>query len=140
MIHVGVIGLGRQGMLHLMSCDKIEDVKVVAASDSSKNALGKAKSLGVKLLFEDYHDLINCSSGLDAVVISLPNFLHLECVKLALEAGLHVFIEKPLARNVKECNEIVELVKKNGKKLQLGNNMRFEIGIREMKEKAIRVL
>jgi myo-inositol 2-dehydrogenase/D-chiro-inositol 1-dehydrogenase len=136
MINVGVIGLGRQGMLHLMSCNKIEGAKVVAASDSSKKALKKAKSLGVEMLYADYHELLNHSSGMDAVVISLPNFLHMDCVKLALEAGLDVFIEKPLARNVEECNAIVKLVEKTGKKLQVGNVLRFERGIQEMKEKA----
>jgi predicted dehydrogenase len=136
MINVGVIGLGRQGMLHLMSCNKIEGVKVVAASDGNKNALKKAKSLGVKILYEDYHELFDHSSGIDAVVISLPNFLHMDCVRLALEAGLHVFIEKPLARNVGECSAIVELVEKTGKKLQVGNNLRFETGMQKMKEKA----
>ena len=108
MINVGVIGLGRMGMLHLMSCNKIEGVKVVAASDRSKKALKKAKSLGVKVLYEDYHDMFEHSSEVDAVVISLPNFLHMNCVKLALEAGLDVFIEKPLARTVEECNSIVK--------------------------------
>ncbi len=114
---------------------KVEGTRVVAASDTSKNALKKAKLLGVKDLYEDYHDLIDHSSGLDAVVVSLPNFLHVDCVKSALNAGLNVFIEKPLARNVKECSEIVELVEKTGKKLQVGNNLRFDSGMRRLKEK-----
>lgn len=136
MTNVGVIGLGRQGMLHLMSCCKVEGARVVAVSDTSKRALKKAKSLGVDMLYEDYRELLNHSSGIDAVVISLPNFLHVDCVRLALENGLHVFIEKPLARNVSECSEIVKLVEKTGKKLQVGNNLRFDAGVRKLKEKA----
>ena len=136
MVNVGVIGLGRQGLLHLMSCSKIEGAKVVAASDASKKALKTAKSLGVAALYEDYREMLNHPSGLDAVVISLPNFLHMDCVRMALEAGLHVFIEKPLARNVKECSEIVRLVEKTGRKLQVGNNLRFDTSMRKLKEKA----
>jgi len=109
MINVGVIGLGRMGMLHLMDCMKIDDVKVVAAADSSKKALKKAKSFGVKRLYADYHDLFRDASEIDAVVIALPNFLHFESVQLALEAGLNVFVEKPMARNVEECREIVSV-------------------------------
>ncbi len=135
MVNVGVIGLGRQGLLHMMSCSKIEGAKVVAASDASKKALKTAKSLGVETLYEDYREMLNHPSRLDAVVISLPNFLHMDCVRMALEAGLHVFIEKPLARNVKECSEIVRLVEKTGKKLQVGNNLRFESGMLNMKAK-----
>jgi hypothetical protein len=48
MINVGVIGLGRMGMLHLMNCLKIDDVNVVAAADALKKALSRANSLGVK--------------------------------------------------------------------------------------------
>ncbi len=136
MVNIGVIGLGRQGMLHLMSCKKISGAKVVAASDTSKKALKKAKTLGVEKLYDDYRELLEHSSDIDAVVISLPNFLHLTCVKMALEAGLHVFIEKPLARNVRECDEIVENVEKTGTKLQVGNNLRFDSSIRKLKETA----
>jgi len=135
MIKVGIIGLGRMGKLHLMNCIKIDGVEVVAAADSSKKALRKAKSLGVNGLYTDYHDLLNHSSEIDAVVISLPNFLHFESIQLALEAGLNVFVEKPMARNVKECREIVRLEEKSGRKFMVGHVMRFEDDIMKMKEK-----
>ncbi len=134
MIKVGVVGLGRMGMLHLMNCSRIEGINVVAAADFSKKALKKAGSLGVKNLYEDYHDLLNHSSGIDAVVISLPNFLHFESIQLALEAGLNVFAEKPLANTVEECREIVKSVQKNGVKFMVGHVMRFTEAIQKMKE------
>jgi len=134
MIKVGVIGLGRMGMLHLMNATKIENVKVVAAADSSKKALKKAKLLGVNELFEDYHKLLNGASNMDAVIISLPNFLHLESIKLALEEGLNVFVEKPLANTVEECEEIAKLVKKSSRRLMVGHCLRFLEVIEKMKE------
>jgi len=97
MIRVGVIGLGRMGMLHLMSCRKIDGVQVVGVADSSKKSLAKAKALGVDKAYVDYHELLERPSDLDAVILSLPNFMHFESVKLALENGLNVFAEKPLA-------------------------------------------
>lgn len=75
MAKVGIIGLGRMGMLHLMNCLQTNGVKVVAAADRSKKALKKAESFGVNGLYRDYHDLLNRSSDMDAVVISLPIFL-----------------------------------------------------------------
>jgi predicted dehydrogenase len=135
MIRVGVIGLGRMGMLHMMNCLKIDDVKVVAVADSSKKALTKARTVGVDRLYTDYHDLLNHTSDIDAVVISLPNFLHFESIQLALEAGLNVFVEKPMARNVEECRKIVKLVEKSGKKFMVGHVMRFEDDVKKMKEK-----
>ena len=133
MIKVGLVGLGKMGRLHLMNCLKIDGVEVVAAADSSKKALRKAKSLGVNGLYSDYHDLFNHSSEIDAVVISLPNFLHFESIQLALEAGLNVFAEKPLASSVEECQAIVKLVEKSGRKLAVGHVVRFMEVIEKMK-------
>ncbi|MFQ6127211.1 MAG: Gfo/Idh/MocA family protein [Candidatus Heimdallarchaeota archaeon] len=134
MINVGTIGLGRMGRLHMMNCLQIDDVKVVAAADPSKKALRKAKSLGVSKLYTDYHDLLNHSSNIDAVVVSLPNFLHFETIQLALEAGLNVFTEKPMANTVKECREIVKSVEKSGRKFMVGHCVRFMGVVEKMKE------
>lgn len=134
MINVGVIGLGRMGMLHLMNCLHIDDVKVVAASDPSKKALNKAKSTGVDKLYTDYRDLLNHSSGIDTIIISLPNFLHFDSISLALEAGLNVFVEKPMANSVEECREIAKLVQESGRKFMVGHCMRFMNAIEKMKE------
>jgi len=133
-INVGIVGLGRMGMLHLMNCQKIDGVNVVAAADASKKALAKAKSLGVKMLYKDYHELLRNYSDVDAVVISLPNFMHLESIQLALEAGLNVFAEKPLASSVDECREIVKLVDKSGRKFMVGHAVRFMEVVEKMKE------
>jgi predicted dehydrogenase len=134
MINVGMIGLGRMGRLHMMNCSQIDNVRVVAAADPSKKALYKAKSLGISKLYIDYHDLVNHSSNIDAVVISLPNFLHFESIQLALENGLNVFTEKPLAYTVEECREIVKLVQKSGKKFMVGHSLRFLEAIERMKD------
>lgn len=133
MVNVGIIGLGRMGRLHMMNCLHIDDVKVVAAADPSKKALNKAKTLGINKLYTDYHVLLNHSSNLDAVVISLPNFLHFNSIQLALEAGLNVFTEKPMACTVKECHEIVKLVEKSSRKFMIGHCVRFIDAVEKMK-------
>jgi predicted dehydrogenase len=132
-IKVGIIGLGKMGMLHLMTSSKIPGVRVVSAADSSKRALKKAEAVGVRNLYSDYHELLRNSSDIDAVITSLPNFLHYENIQLALEAGLDVFAEKPLATTVDECQEIVKLVKQSGRKLMVGHCMRFVDAVEKMK-------
>lgn len=132
---VGIVGLGRMGMLHLMSCLKVDGVNVVAVADSSKRALRKAEGLGVRRLYTDYHELIGCSSEIDAVVLSLPNFMHFESIRLALESGLNVFAEKPMAITVGDCKEIVRLVSKSGRKLMVGHCMRYLPAIEQMQGK-----
>jgi predicted dehydrogenase len=99
-------------------------VKVVAAADSSKKALNYAKNFGVKQLFTDYHELLKLKD-LDAVVIALPTYLHVDCAISAIERGKHVFLEKPLARNVKEGREIVLASRKNGVKFMVDYQFRF---------------
>lgn len=136
MLKVGMIGLGNMGRLHMMNCLHIDDVKIVAAADPSKKALKKAKSVGVKNLYTDYRDLLNDSLGMDTVIIALPNFLHFESVRLALEAGLNVFVEKPMANTAEECHKIVKLVKSSGRKLMVGHYMRFIDVIEKMKRTA----
>lgn len=133
MLKVGIIGLGKMGLLHMMNALKIEGVEVVAAADGSKRALGRAKSAGISTLYPDYRDLLQRQSGIDAVIISLPNFLHFDSTRLALESGLDVFIEKPMANTTEECREIVRLVQKSGRKVMVGHCFRFVRAIEKMK-------
>jgi len=133
MVNVGIIGLGHMGRLHMMNCLHMEGVKITAAADQSKIGLRKAKSFGIKNVYEDYHDLLNNSLNLDAVVISLPNFLHLESIQLALEAGFDVFVEKPMANTLDECRKIVKWVEKSGRKFMIGHCMRFIDATEKMK-------
>ena len=135
-IDIGIIGLGHMGLLHMANCLHIEDVNVVAAADTSKKALQKARSFGIRNLYTDYRELFDKFKDLDAVVISLPNFLHFDSIKLALEAGMDVFTEKPMATTLDESREIVKLVDKTGRKLMVGYCMRFVDAVEKMKKVA----
>jgi len=136
MVNVGIIGLGRMGRLHMMNCLHIDDIKIIAAADQSKKNLHRAKSAGVKNLYSDYNDLLNDSLDLDAVIISLPNYLHFESIQLSLEDGLHIFVEKPMANTVKECKKIVKLVERSGRHFMVGHCMRFVDAFEKMKDDA----
>jgi len=123
-INLGVIGLGFIGKVHLRNCLNLKSVRVMAAADSSKKALNYARNFGVKQLFADYHELLKLKD-LDAVIIALPTYLHAECAINAMEEGKHVFLEKPIARNVEEGRKIVSAAKKNGVKFMVGYPLRF---------------
>src|SRR5208337_1507361 len=117
LIKVGFIGLGQMGRMHLANCRHIEGLEVIAAADPSKRALAKARKIGVDTLYTDYQELIEKKHlDLDAVIISVPNFLHFDTINLALKNGLNVFAEKPLAINVHQCEDIVNLVQSSGRK------------------------
>jgi myo-inositol 2-dehydrogenase/D-chiro-inositol 1-dehydrogenase len=134
MSNVAVLGLGKMGMLHMNNCFYIDGVKVVAVADQSKNSLNKAKSAGVINLYTNYMDLLDDKAlNLDTVIICLPNFLHVDSISHALEAGLNVFVEKPMASSSEECRKIVKLVSKSGRKLMIGHSSRFVDAIEKMK-------
>lgn len=71
--------------------------------------------------------------AIDGVVLSTPNQLHLQQVKSAAASGKHVFVEKPLAPNVAEAREIVDLCEAAGITLMVGHNARRRSRIRTMK-------
>lgn len=112
------------GKIHFNHCLRLKKAKLVAVADSSKKKLRFAKKAGIKNVQTDFNKLLNDQS-IDAVIISLPNFLHCECTKRAAEEGKDIFLEKPLARNVTEGKEILSHVKRAGVKLMIGYPSRF---------------
>lgn len=78
----------------------------------SENKLKELKeSYNLEKIFFDYDDLIY--SDADAIYIALPNHLHFEYAKRALEAGKNVIVEKPFTQDLKEANKLFEIAKKN---------------------------
>ncbi|MBX5329167.1 MAG: Gfo/Idh/MocA family oxidoreductase [Candidatus Bathyarchaeota archaeon] len=132
MIKVGIVGLGKMGMLHFKNCRFINDIKVVAACDVSKSRLQKAREMGIKNVYSDYKGMLK-SADVDALIIALPNFMHLESICAAAEAGKDIFVEKPLAPSVGECEEIAKVVEKHCVKLMVGHNYRFFDSVEKVK-------
>lgn len=132
-VNLGIIGLGYIGKIHMRHALKIPNVNLVAVADSSKRALKEPKNAGVKT-FTDYEQLLQ-EPNVDAVVIALPTHLHLKCSQQAAEADKHIFLEKPMARNVEEAKAIVSAAQKNSVKLMMGYPLRFNKTFRELKAK-----
>ena len=123
------------GIMHLVNCMHMDGVTAIAVADPSKKALNKAKAFGVDGLYADYAELLDKrSSDLDAVIISVPNYLHFEAIKLSLEHGLNIFAEKPLAVNVRQCKEIVGASQASGRKFMMGHNLRFVPAVETIKQ------
>ncbi|HKM50873.1 MAG TPA: Gfo/Idh/MocA family oxidoreductase, partial [Candidatus Bathyarchaeia archaeon] len=123
-LRVGVIGLGKMGRLHFRICRSMKEVDVVAVADKSPAAIRYAKAYGVTNHYDDYTELLS-NENLDAAIIVLPNFMHTNCVLSAAKKGIHAFVEKPLAENVQQCEQIKQAVQSNGIKLMVGHNFRF---------------
>ena len=132
LLRVGVIGLGRMGKLHFLNALHMKDVKVVAIADKSRMNRKAAKKYRVKT-YEDYTKLID-SEELDAVIISLPNFLKRESIFSASEKGLDIFVDKPLARNLADAEEIVRKARSENVRLMVGVNCRYFDSVQKVKK------
>jgi predicted dehydrogenase len=133
-VGIGIIGLGYIGQVHLRHSLKLSNARLVGVADLSQKALNKAKKVGVRKAFTNYEDLLR-EPEVDAVIIGLPTHLHLECATKAIQAKKHVFLEKPIARNVAEAKEIVETAQRGSVKLMMGYPLRFSKSLRDLKKK-----
>ena len=133
-VKLGIIGLGYIGQTHLKHSLSLANTQVVAVADLSKKALSKAKKAGVKKTFTNYESVLE-EPEIDAVIIGLPTHFHLQCAKKAAEAGKHIFLEKPIARNVEEAKEILSSTRRNSVKLMMGYHMRFNQDFITLKER-----
>jgi myo-inositol 2-dehydrogenase/D-chiro-inositol 1-dehydrogenase len=122
-INIGIIGCGFIGGVHARNLGADSRVKLaVVADDAPARAEDLAHSTGSRA-YASAQDLIG--EGLDAVYVTTPNTLHTEAVLAALEAGLHVFSEKPMATSLAEARQILEATRKAKGIYQIGHNRRF---------------
>jgi myo-inositol 2-dehydrogenase/D-chiro-inositol 1-dehydrogenase len=102
-LRVGIAGLGRLGMRHAENLvQRISEVELLAACSPVESERAAAAALGVPRLHVDYGGLLS-DRDLDAVFLVTPTSLHADQIVAALEAGKHVFCEKPLALDLADC-------------------------------------
>ena len=112
-IKVGVIGTGFIGPVHVEAIRRQPNTEVIALSEINEElARAKADSLGIERAYGDYKELI-ADPDVEVIHICTPNHLHYQIAKEGILAGKHVVCEKPLAMNVEEGKELVELAKEH---------------------------
>ena len=114
MITVGVIGTGYIGPIHLEALRRLEGIRIKAVCDVNL-ALARqtARKYDIPHAFDSYEGILN-DDEIDVIHNCTPNKYHYPINKLALERGKHVLSEKPLAMNLAEAAELVELADKKG--------------------------
>ena len=133
-IRVGVIGVGWAGRQHLAAYDALAGVRVAALAGLEEPARSElAAKHGVEHEVARWQDLLELD-GLDAVSVAVPTFLHAPIAIAALERGLHVLSEKPIARNEAEARSMVQAARQANRVLDVGFNHRQRGDIQELKE------
>ena len=124
-LKVAVIGTG-MGWYHMKEYVESPNVKLVAVCDLNRQeALAFAKQYGAETVVTDYHDLWQVPN-LDAISIAVPNYMHAQIAIEALERGLHVMCEKPMATALADAKKMVETAEAQNKRLMIGMSQRFK--------------
>ena len=132
MLRVGVLGAGHLGKIHLRLLKQSEKYELVGFYDAfDENANKVAAEFGYKK-FDSIAALID---AVDVVDIVTPTLQHFECAKQVIEAGKHIFIEKPISNTVEEAEEIIALANKYNIKGQVGHVERFNPAFTAVKDK-----
>jgi predicted dehydrogenase len=125
-IRVCLVGAGRAGKVHAKSLvNHVPAAKLVGVVDSRADALrDTGDQFGVDARFEALEAALD-GLEFDAAVIVTPTFTHRSLAVMAAEAGKHVFVEKPMALSIAECDEMLAAARRNAVFLQIGFMRRF---------------
>ena len=134
-IRVGVIGVGRVAWIgHLPWYKENPVVELVAVADVDEHKARKAAEyFHIPYFYTDYEKLVS-RKDIDAVSICTPVHLHTEQTVRAAEEGKHVLVEKPMARDIYECDEMIRVCEKAGVVLMVGFMKRFNPGFQKIKK------
>lgn len=130
-LRVGVIGVGNIGQHHARVYSELPGAELVAVADVSQ-IKGKevAKRYQCKF-YQDYHKLLD--EGLDAVSVAVPTGLHKIIVMDCLKEGIPVLVEKPIAANLADAEEMVQAAQDQRVLLAVGHIERFNPAVQKLK-------
>ncbi len=124
-VNVGIIGTGGIAGFHMAGYKALNSVNVAAVCDIDlKKAKAFAEKNGVKKVYSDYNEML-AKENLDAVSVCTWNSAHKAPTVAALNAGVNVICEKPMAMNSFEAEEMAKAAEKSGKLLMIGFVRRF---------------
>ena len=126
-VRIGIIGTGHLAQTHAEQYKEIPGVTLAACCDLNRErAEAFAKEFGIEKVYDSIGELVK-DTTLDAVSVITWNNAHCEATIKALEAGLHVLCEKPMAMNAEEGIRMKAAAEKSGKLLMIGFVRRFGV-------------
>ena len=132
-INVGVVGAGRWGPNIINALERVENSKVWSVYDSNPESLGLIKKKFPSIRTSTFDDMLNCDS-ISAIAICTPVETHTNLAKSAINAGKHVFVEKPFGLNVKDCKLLCQMAREKDLNILVGHVFLFNASIIALKE------
>lgn len=134
-INFAILGPHNRGGISLRAHRPEEGLNLIALCASHLEGLDRYKErCGPDLIMTTDYREIMANPKVDAVFVCTPDYLHAEHAVAALEAGKHVFCEKPMAITIEDCDRIIAAAKKSTGKLFVGHNMRYFPVMQKMRE------
>ncbi|RPJ39767.1 MAG: gfo/Idh/MocA family oxidoreductase [Planctomycetaceae bacterium] len=131
-LNVGVIGSGYWGPNLIRNFVSLPESNLVAVADLRQDRLSHIKAMYPTMqVTDDYWDLF--SMKLDAVVVATPPTTHFSIARDCLQHGLHVLVEKPLALNSRDAEELIEIAERKGLMLMVGHTFEYNAAVRELR-------
>ena len=148
MLKYGIIGFGGLGKLHFSNTEELckvhSDIKLTAICDVDENAFASQTStnlgedetkldLSMYNLYTDAKEMFE-KEELDFIITAVPTYLHDVIAIMAMEKGIHVFCEKPMALSAERGQSMIDCAKKNNVKLMIGQCLRYMARYEKLKE------
>jgi UDP-N-acetylglucosamine 3-dehydrogenase len=132
MMRVAVIGTGVMGRNHARIYSELEGAELASVADTDrKRGTEISDKYGCKC-YTDYRKMLLVERP-DAVSVCVPTSLHYRVARDVIGNGTHLLVEKPIAKTLKEAEEMVKLARKAGIKLAVGHIERFNPAVQELK-------
>ena len=133
MLKIGVIGFGYWGPNIVRNFNNTANARVVAVCDQNQRALERlAGDKSVKLT-TNFRDVID-DPNVEAVAVITPVSTHFPIAKAALEAGKHVFVEKPFTASIEEASELINLAERRNLTIMVDHTFLFTGAVRKLVE------
>lgn len=136
MLRIGIVGCGRAASVHVGRLRDLEDVQVVGLADPSLDAARDLASSFAEEPPETFESLSELLSRLspDAVAVFTPHRFHYSVAMQALQAGCHLFVEKPVSTNSQEATDIANLARARGRTVGVGHQYRLRPSLVEARK------
>jgi len=133
MVRAAIIGCGKIADQHVAAIHRLEETQIVAVCDREMlMAKQLAERFGIAGCYADAAEMIKAAAP-NVVHITTPPQSHYSLAKQCLEAGCHVYLEKPFTVTAKEADMLIALAEEHGLKITAGHNLQFTLEMLEMR-------
>lgn len=134
MLRIGIIGLGYWGPNFIRTFSDLANSEITAICDVNNERLQQVRTKLPNVFTTNNIDEMLNRDLVDAVIIVTPTKTHFSIAKQSLEAGLHVFVEKPMATTGTDCRELIEIAETNDLILFVGHLFLHNAAVKKLKQ------